>query len=862
MEAIARVTLHPYALKLARPWATARGEVRHRRGILVVIETREGLEGLGEAAPLSGFSPEGLPQARRALERASEVLPGRPLPESLEAITALLGELALDEAPSAKCALEVALLDALAQRRGEPVARVLSAGAVERVEVNASLPLADPEASAQMAREAVASGFRTLKVKVGRGSIAADLERLRRIREAAGEAVALRVDANGAWSVAEARGFLREAAPLGLALVEQPVATVGELAEVRAGCGDVLVAADESARTAAEVRAVVEAGAADAVVLKPAIVGGLIPALEMASVARSRGLGVIVTTVVEGAVGRAGALHLAAALGRAGLASGLATGGLLATDLSSRPLEPCGGAMTVPDVPGLGVVPDRLWRERAEASAGLWSGRAPLPLVHRASYTPERPAVVVDGQTLSYRALLERACVCARRLAERGIGEGDRLGVWASNGLELVVTLHAAWLLGATLVALHPRWTAAEAKAAASLARARCVLVDEETEASASAAGLEAVRLSEVAAPGEPGAWRGRGSVLLGEAAAVLFSSGTTGAPKAIVLTYGNLLASATGSAVQLGHAPEDRWLCVLPLCHVAGLSIVMRCALLGTTAVVRRGFDAAEGASAIEGGACSLVSLVPTMLRRVLDEGSLGAVSPRFRAVLLGGGFISPDVLASARGRGLPVAPTYGMTEASSQVATAPPGASSGSDAGFPLVWTEVSIRDEATGAEVASSEGGELWVRGPTVSPGYLSPDGVLEAREGAWFGTGDFARQDEGGRLHILDRRTDRIVSGGENVHPSEVEAVLKEHGAVSEACVVGLPDRDWGHRVVAAVTTASGATVDRDELLAHARRRLASYKAPKAVVVVEELPRRGALGKVDRREVRRLLEASLP
>ncbi|MEL6182608.1 MAG: AMP-binding protein [Myxococcota bacterium] len=314
---------------------------------------------------------------------------------------------------------------------------------------------------------------------------------------------------------------------------------------------------------------------------------------------------------------------------------------------------------------------------------------------------------------------------------------------------------------------------------------------------------------------------------------------------------------SATGSAIQLGHLPSDRWLAVLPLCHVAGLSIVMRCALLGTTVVVHPAFDAPRVAEAIRDGACTLVSLVPTMLRRLLEE-PLEPRAGRFRTVLLGGGFIAPELLASCRERGLPVAPTYGMTEASSQIATAPPGTAV-ADAGFPLVWTQVEVR---SGVEVVEpGADGELWVRGPTVTPGTLDAAGTLEPRRGAWLATGDFVRETDLGRLQVVDRRTDRIVSGGENVHPSEVEAVLEAHAHVARACVVGLPDPEWGHRVVAAVTLADGSGLPELTsrlLVEHCRAQLAPYKVPKTVVVFEDLPR-SALGKLNRREVRARLLA---
>jgi O-succinylbenzoic acid--CoA ligase len=297
-------------------------------------------------------------------------------------------------------------------------------------------------------------------------------------------------------------------------------------------------------------------------------------------------------------------------------------------------------------------------------------------------------------------------------------------------------------------------------------------------------------------------------------------------------LTYGNHLWSAVGSAFNLGIEPTDRWLCCLPLFHVGGLSIVMRSVIYGTTAVVHDGFDVDRVAASIEGHGVTVVSVVATQLRRLLEAGvDLVAL----RAVLVGGGPVPQDVLMEAIGRGATVVQTYGLTEAASQVTTLSPADAQRKlgSAGRPLLTTHLRIQD------------GEILVQGPTVAPGVGDEDG--------WLHTGDLGRIDEEGFLYVTDRIGDMIVTGGENVLPAEVEEVLMRHPAVADAAVVGRSDREWQEAVTAVVALRNGVDASPDELRSHCAEALASYKVPKRFEFVSELPRT-ASGKLMRRTLR--------
>ncbi|MDP8943772.1 MAG: AMP-binding protein, partial [Actinomycetota bacterium] len=388
------------------------------------------------------------------------------------------------------------------------------------------------------------------------------------------------------------------------------------------------------------------------------------------------------------------------------------------------------------------------------------------------------------------------------------------VAITLSPGVDFAALLHALPRLRAVLVPLNTRLTAGERRAQLDAAAPR-LIVDAPLE------GDEA----ELEPPGEldPDA-----------AHSILFTSGTTGAPKPVALTHGNHLASALASAWNLGVAPDDRWLCVLPLFHVGGLAILLRSAIYGTAAVVHPAFEADAALASLESGEATLVSLVPTQLRRLADAG-LGA-APALRAALLGGGPLPRDLLAWAAERAFPALQTYGMTETASQIATLPAAealARAGS-AGRPLPGVKLRI----------AAEREEILVRGPMVARTAVGPDG--------WLHTGDRGRLDDDGFLWVEGRLDEVIVTGGEKVAAGEVEEALRSHPAVLDAAVLGEPDRDWGERVVAYVVLRAEAT--EGQLVAHCRERLAAHKAPKAVRRVAELPRT-ASGKTARRALGR-------
>ncbi|MCW3069749.1 MAG: 2-succinylbenzoate--CoA ligase, partial [Solirubrobacterales bacterium] len=383
--------------------------------------------------------------------------------------------------------------------------------------------------------------------------------------------------------------------------------------------------------------------------------------------------------------------------------------------------------------------------------------------------------------------------------------------------------LHACLLLGAVAVPVDLRLSAAERAQITAGAR---VVVDQPLAADLDEPLAADPATLDKALPAQHD---------LRATAAIIHTSGTTASPRPVELTYGNFLWSALGSAVALGLHPRERWLCALPVSHVGGLSILLRSTIYATTAVVHERFDVDRALHALREEEVTIVSVVATTLTRLLDAGL--SSPPALRCALAGGGPVPAELVARARGAGVPVSLTYGLTEACSQVTTTPAQElyADRASAGASLFCTRVRIAAD-----------GEILVNGPPVAPGGRAADG--------WLHTGDIGSLDEAGRLQVTGRKADTIVSGGENVAPAEVEAVLEAHRDVLEAAVLGRADPQWGEAVTAIVVSREGAQLDGETLRAHCAETLAPFKVPKHVVLTAEPLPRTRSGKLLRRALR--------
>jgi O-succinylbenzoic acid--CoA ligase len=483
-----------------------------------------------------------------------------------------------------------------------------------------------------------------------------------------------------------------------------------------------------------------------------------------------------------------------------------------------------------------------------------WTDATRPWLLSRAAATPEAPALVLESQSLSWAELAGAACGIADALTAAGVGPGDVVATLLGSA-DFARVVHGVWLRGATVLPVNLRLAEPEMAFQLQDAGARLLVASGDGRSEVLAARVPDLRVLSLCpdalpcggpcAESEAGLARAPASQ---QPLAILYTSGTTGRAKGVVLSAGNFLASAAASGRHLGSRGDDRVLACMPLFHVGGLSILVRSLLQGSCVQVQEGFEPAAVVRALEGDGITDVSFVANMLARVLEARG-GAKSPvSLRNLLVGGGPVPEPLLALARARGYPVAPTYGLTEATSQVATRAPG-----DDRAVGLRALPGVQLEIDGAGHDDRAEGEILVRGPTVMSGYQGrPEETARQLRGGWLHTGDIGRIHADGSLTVLDRRSDLIVSGGENVYPAEIESVLLTHPAVAEAGAGRRADRRFGSRPVAWLVPVAGASLSDDELARFCRERLAAFKVPVAFHIAERLPRTSA-GKLKRSEL---------
>ncbi|WP_266076045.1 o-succinylbenzoate--CoA ligase [Haladaptatus caseinilyticus] len=490
-------------------------------------------------------------------------------------------------------------------------------------------------------------------------------------------------------------------------------------------------------------------------------------------------------------------------------------------------------------------------------------------LAHRTAVTPDSTALIEagDGTEWTYADVDSSVEETAGKLAGLGLRSGDHLGVLMETRLASVLLVHAAMRLGCVLVPLNVRLAVPELRRQVEHTDLSVLACEAETETTArDISGTVPVVSVDVSTDTtlsecertefDPMVWS------RDDPQVMLFTSGTTGNPKAVVLTMGNLLASATASAFRLGVLPGDRWHLCLSTYHMGGLAPLLRSTLYGTTVVLESGggFVPEETLTNVRTYDATGISLVPTMLRRLLDADDSDGASrlDSLRFVLLGGAPARKELIDKCETCGVPVCPTYGMTETASQIATARPEEAfeHRGTVGRSLMFTDVTVIDDS-GSPVQAGESGELVVAGPTVMAGYYGNRDATEDAFGEYgLYTGDIGYRDDTGRLWVLNRRSDRIVTGGENVHPGEVVTVLRDHPAIRDVAVVGIEDEEWGERIGALVVPMADETVSLESVRAYCDGRLAGYKQPRLLEATDELPRTPS-GTIDREAVRERL-----
>ncbi len=494
-------------------------------------------------------------------------------------------------------------------------------------------------------------------------------------------------------------------------------------------------------------------------------------------------------------------------------------------------------------------------------------------LEHHARRTPAKALAVHGDRVLTYADMQAWSADVAGGLAARGVHDGDVVALLSHNNLEFLATIFAANHLGAIAMPINWRLAAPELRFILEHSGARALVCGAELVDLADAAtdelegDIARIRVGDDAVPG----WerfadlRAAGSAPVRVPAAaddlhrLMYTSGTTGRPKGVMLTHANLAWKNFAHVTEFGFTADDVGLACGPLYHVGALDLVTTTMIaVGATTIVHTTFDAEQVVEEIERSRVTTIWAAPAMVRAVLDVPGIDARDLSSVRVIIAGGEKMPIPTIERIRSTFPsawFADAYGLTETVSgdTFLDRDHTVSKLGSVGRPCQYLELDIWDE-DGASLPAGERGEVVLRGPKVFAGYWrDPDATAKAFAGGWFHTGDIGVVDDDGFLSIVDRLKDMIVSGGENIASSEVERVLYEHDAVVEAAVVGRPDDRWGEVPVAFVVVRDGAAVDADGLIEHCRAELAKFKVPRAVEFIDELPRNPS-GKVLKRDLR--------
>jgi len=484
-------------------------------------------------------------------------------------------------------------------------------------------------------------------------------------------------------------------------------------------------------------------------------------------------------------------------------------------------------------------------------------------LLDTAAKEGPHPALRMDEAHLTYDEFRDAALRVAAELRSRGIEPGDRVGMVLPNVLSFPVVFYGALLAGAAVVPMNPLLKAREVEYYLRDSGARLVVTGEQsaepvTEA-AGTVGIEAVTVDAAMPDALMAAEPLSGPVdrADGDTAVILYTSGTTGQPKGAELTHAGLNSNArTTNETLLEGTPDDVIMGCLPLFHVFGLTCSLNAGVLaGAQLTLIPRFDGDKALSVVERDGVTVFQGVPTMFSAMLHQPSAADRDMSSLRLCVSGGSAMPvEVMRSFEETfGCIVLEGYGLSETSPVASFNHPHAErKPGSIGIPIRGVEMRLVDDE-GGDVAAGEVGEIAIRGENVMKGYWNrPEDTAKAIPDGWFRSGDLARQDEDGYYFIVDRKKEMIIRGGYNVYPREIEEALYEHPAVAEAACIGISHPDLGEEVAAAVALKPGASADPAELQAFVKERLAAYKYPRHVWLVDALPK-GPTGKILRRSV---------
>ncbi|WP_040979056.1 o-succinylbenzoate--CoA ligase [Oceanobacillus jeddahense] len=467
----------------------------------------------------------------------------------------------------------------------------------------------------------------------------------------------------------------------------------------------------------------------------------------------------------------------------------------------------------------------------------------------QADLSPNEIAVELkDGTTVTFSELAKRSREKARKLATVDVKKNDHVAILSGNSIEMMKTIHACSYLGAVVVLLNMRLTAFEIKQQMQDAEVTLLVTKTEMDDLTEIKQITFDQLDQLKATPD---CRLLEEIELSNVFTMMYTSGTSGFPKAVQHTYENHWWSATSSSLNFGKHNDDKWLIPLPLFHVSGLSTMVKGIIYGMPIYLLEKFDVEAVHDAIMNKQVTMASVVTVMLQRLVSYLGESSYPEIFRCMLLGGGPAPETLLQQTKKKQIPVFQSYGMTETSSQIVTLGPkdALRKIGSAGKPLFPAQLKIRGKQ------ANEVGEILVKGPMVTPGYYNRQEANEKSfSNGWLATGDVGYLDEEGFLYVVDRRSDLIISGGENIYPSEIENILLQIEGVREAGVTGKQDEEWGEVPVAFVVADEKITTK--EVASYLKEKLARYKQPKEIYFISQLPRNAA-NKMVRQELKKYI-----
>jgi O-succinylbenzoic acid--CoA ligase len=465
---------------------------------------------------------------------------------------------------------------------------------------------------------------------------------------------------------------------------------------------------------------------------------------------------------------------------------------------------------------------------------------------------PNNPAIITNKYTITYSDLQKLVVETASSLIELEITMGDYVSIISDNNEDFVILVLALWLIDAIPVPINTRLYVSEIDELIAISGSKKILVHKSLESK-----FKSNRKIIFPFP------KSRKNNFLinslndeNKTAAVIFTSGSTGIPKGVMLSFRNLIRSVEIGDKILNQSSDDRWLVSLPFYHIGGFSIITRTLLAGASMIIPDSSDFKDFIKSIKKLKPTLASFVGTQLKKLLDE----KISPYngIKNILIGGGFVDDSLINTALNKGWKISKVYGSSEVSSFVAAITSDELMGriKSSGKAIPPNEVVIVSEKREILPPNSVG-EIAVKSDSVFKGYLNNEIETKKKLTAeTYYTGDIGSLDNEGYLFVQARRSDLIVTGGENVNPMEVEKYILQSEKIKDCCVIGIEDKIWG-QIVAAAIVSKDRTISEESVKNFLRKKLAGFKIPKRILFVDYLPRT-SLGKVEKEKIKALMQ----